>query len=97
MKRLFKPMILVVALLLPLMACEDNGTGVDEGEENSEPAMLTVQDQGTSNGNQVTIPSASINEAGWVVIHRSNSSGDGPQVPEIIGKAMLQAGSKLRC
>lgn len=93
MKRLLKPMVLIVGLMLPMVACKDNSTGPDDGMEEPEPATLTVQDQGTSNGNQVVIPSAMINESGWVVIHRSNSNGDGPMVPDIIGKAMLDAGS----
>lgn len=89
MKRILKPIIVGMALILPMVACKDNGTGTD-GEMEDE-ATLTVEDQGTSNGNQVTIPSAMIRESGWVVIHR-NADG-GPQVPDIIGKAMLDAGS----
>lgn len=65
--------------------------GGDEMEE--DPATLSVENQGTSNGNQVVIPEAKVSEGSWVVIHRSNESGDGPMVPEIIGKAMLESGT----
>ena len=85
-----KLLIFSVVLLLPLISCNDNSTG---NEMEMDPATLSVEDQGTSNGNQVIIPEATVNEGAWVVIHRSNESGDGPMVPDIIGKAALEAGT----
>lgn len=73
------------------MSCKDDGTGNEPMQE--DPATLSVQDQGTSNGNQVIIPEAKVSEGSWVVIHRSAESGDGPMVPKIIGKAMLESGT----
>ena len=86
-----KLIIYTVLLTLPLISCEDSGTGSDSDMEN--PATLSVQDQGTSNGNMVVIPEAKVNEGSWVVIHRSNESGNGPMVPDIIGKAALESGT----
>jgi len=56
-------------------------------------AQLTVKDQGTRDGNMVTIPKITVNDNSWVVIHRSNDAGDGPMVPAIIGKTHLNAGT----
>ncbi|NGP87691.1 DUF7282 domain-containing protein [Fodinibius halophilus] len=86
-----KLLIYTVMLMLPIMSCSDNGTGDDTNME--DPATLSVENQGTSNGNMLTIPEAKVSESAWVVIHRSNSSGDGPMVPDIIGKAMLESGT----
>jgi len=75
--------------MLPLISCKDNSTG----NKKQSSAMLNVQDQGTSNGNMVTIPKITVSENSWVVIHRSNNAGDGPMVPDIIGKTYLDAGT----
>ncbi|MDR8391215.1 hypothetical protein NC796_08705 [Aliifodinibius sp. S!AR15-10] len=95
MKQLLKPMAFCVAVLFAVSACSDNGTGMNGEEDNGDgdmnPSELSVEDQGTSNGNQVTIPSLMIEESGWVVIHRDADGG--PQVPDIIGKAMVDAGA----
>lgn len=90
-----KFIVYMMVLMLPLVSCNDNSTGADPGMEEPEenPTMLSVEDQGTSNGNMVTIPAAEVEEGSWVVIHRSNEGGDGPMVPDIIGKAALEAGS----
>lgn len=80
-----------ILLMLPLVSCKDNSTGNDNGMQNS--AKLSVKDQGTSNGDMVTIPSITVSENSWVVIHRSNEAGDGPMVPDIIGKTYLDAGT----
>lgn len=67
----------------------------DNGMDDSDPFMPSVEvnTQGTMNGNQLTISSVESEMDGWVVIHRSNAAGDGPQVPEIIGKAMVESGT----
>jgi hypothetical protein len=54
---------------------------------------VEVNTQGTDNGNKVNISTVVSPDDGWIVIHRSNEAGDGPQVPEIIGKAMVDAGT----
>ncbi|WP_138431489.1 DUF7282 domain-containing protein [Fodinibius saliphilus] len=86
-----KLLIYTILLTLPIISCSDNGTGNDSNME--DPATLSVENQGTSNGNMVNIPEVKVPESGWVVIHRSNSNGDGPTVPDIIGKAMLESGT----
>jgi len=82
----------IILLTLPLMSCKDDGMG-NEPDMEEDPATLSVEDQGTMNGNQVNIPEAKVAEGAWVVIHRSSESGDGPMVPDIIGKAMLESGT----
>ncbi len=84
-----KYLMLAVALLLPFTACNDNTSGTEEMDD---PSAVTAVNQGTSNGNQVVIAEVVSSVDGWVVIHRSNASNDGPQVPEIIGKAQVDAG-----
>ena len=86
-----KLFIYLLVLTLPLLSCSDDSTGNSPNMD--DPATLTVEDQGTSNGNMVTIPEAKVSEGSWVVIHRSNESGDGPMVPDIIGKAALESGT----
>jgi hypothetical protein len=88
-KRLFIYMILLV---LPIMSCKDNGTGTDPEPPQEQPASVMAQDQGTSNGNMVTIAEAEVDAQSWVVIHRSTEDG-GPVVPDIIGKAALEEGT----
>ena len=83
-----KLLIYIVVLTVPLLSCDDNSMG-NEPDMDEDPATLTVEDQGTSNGNTVTIPEAKVSEGAWVVIHRTSESGDGPMVPDIIGKAAL--------
>lgn len=53
-------------------------------------STLTANDQLVM-GNSISVDVNS-NTDGWVVVHRSNASNDGPQVPEIIGKAPISAG-----
>ncbi|MDR9419789.1 hypothetical protein [Gracilimonas sp.] len=90
MKSLNKLYIILLAFGLTFTACNNN-SGTDE-EEVFVPSV-EVNTQGTSNGNQVTISEVESPESGWIVIHRSNASSSGPQVPEIIGKAMVEPGS----
>ena len=79
-----------MTLAATLAACNSNNTNEDE-----DPFVPSVEvnTQGTSNGNKVSISSVESPENGWIVIHRSNAEGNGPQVPEIIGKAMVESGS----
>jgi hypothetical protein len=84
-----KLLIYMILLVLPIVSCGDDSTGPEETED---PATLTVQDQGTSNGNMVVIPEAKVMKGAWVVIHRSTADG-GPVVPDIIGKAALNSGT----
>ncbi|WP_157471090.1 DUF7282 domain-containing protein [Gracilimonas tropica] len=81
---------MITTVALTFAACNSDN-GMDDGD----PFMPSVEvnTQGTSNGNQVTISSVDSPEDGWVVIHRSNAEGNGPQVPEIIGKAMVESGT----
>ncbi|HEX6982482.1 MAG TPA: hypothetical protein VF181_06955 [Balneolaceae bacterium] len=79
----------MVLLVLPMVSCKDDSTGPEKMED---PATLTVQNQGTSNGNMVVIPEAKVMEGAWVVIHRSTDDG-GPVIPDIIGKAPLSSGT----
>ncbi|MFN1834972.1 hypothetical protein AB2B38_006900 [Balneola sp. MJW-20] len=89
MKSLSKLFILGVSLIFLSTACDENSTGSEE----LPVASVNTTDQGTQNGNQVLIPEVNSPEDGWVVIHRSNTANDGPQVPEIIGKAAVSAGN----
>ncbi len=88
MKSINKLFILFIVVGLSFTACDSNSSG----EEDMEMPTVEANTQGTSNGNQVVISSVQSPENGWVVIHRSNAEGNGPQVPEIIGKAMVDAG-----
>lgn len=54
-------------------------------------STLTANDQMVEN-NSITVDVNSDTD-GWVVVHRSNATNDGPQVPEIIGKAQITAGT----
>lgn len=69
-------------------ACDDNSAG----EEETTIPTVQANNQGTSNGNQVVISEINAPAQGWIVVHRSNSSNDGPQVPEIIGKTAVEEG-----
>lgn len=80
---------LLLILILPLAACNDNDATGPDGNQ----ATLTVESQGTSGGNQVVIPELTITQSGWVVIHRSNADGTGPMVPPIIGKTKIETGT----
>ncbi|MDZ7689768.1 MAG: hypothetical protein U5K69_01190 [Balneolaceae bacterium] len=53
-------------------------------------SSLTAMDQTVMN-NSISVD-VDADTDGWVVVHRSNSSGDGPQVPEIIGKTKITEG-----
>ncbi|MEP1305384.1 MAG: hypothetical protein ABJK11_03875 [Balneola sp.] len=79
---------MLLVAILPFMACKDDTTAPIENIPS-----LTVETQGTSNGNQVVIPELTIDQTGWVVIHRSNSNGNGPEVPAIIGKTKTETGT----
>ncbi|MCW9706239.1 DUF7282 domain-containing protein [Fodinibius salsisoli] len=79
---------LLLMLILPLAACNDDATG----PAGNQPS-LTVESQGTFEGNQVVIPELAITQSGWVVIHRSNAAGTGPMVPPIIGKTKIETGT----
>ena len=56
----------------------------------TDPA-ISVTDQ-VDRGNIFVIGSVSAAEDGWIVIHGPNANNDGPQIPEIIGKAPVSAG-----
>lgn len=90
MKSLNKLYIILIAFGLTFTAC-NNSNSTDE--EDTFVPSVEVNTQGTSNGNQVTISGVESPENGWIVIHRSNASNSGPQVPEIIGKAIVDPGS----
>ena len=89
MKSLNKIFILLAAVGLSFTACDNNSSGEDDMDIPS----VEVNTQGTSNGNQVIISNVVSPDNGWIVVHRSNAEGNGPQVPEIIGKAMVDAGA----
>lgn len=85
----YKHLFIYLALFaFTFVSCEDNGAGDDSGIL----ASLAVQQQSTVDGNEVVVSEVDIPEDGWVVIHRSSTSGDGPMVPQIIGKTELDAG-----
>ena len=88
MKSFKKLFILLAAVCLSFTACDSNNSS----GEDDQVASVEANTQGTSNGNQVVISDIFSPDNGWVVIHRSNAEGNGPQVPEIIGKAMVNAG-----
>lgn len=90
MNTLRKLFIMSFALTMSFMACDDSSTG---GDEDAYMSVVSVSNQGTMNGNQVTISEVMIEEDGWVVVHRSNASNNGPMVPDIIGKAWVEAGT----
>ncbi|MCR9131045.1 MAG: hypothetical protein NXI08_00640 [bacterium] len=87
-KKLFT---MLVAMSMAFTACEDNSTGGNM-EEPPVTTEVMASNQGTVGGNQVTIETVTAAQDGWIVIHRSNATNDGPQVPEIIGKTMVDAG-----
>ncbi|MGN8225661.1 DUF7282 domain-containing protein [Gracilimonas sp. BCB1] len=89
MKSLNKLFIILAAVGLSFTACDNNNSS---GEDDTDIPTVEANTQGTSNGNQVTISNVVSPESGWIVIHRSNAEGNGPQVPEIIGKSMVEAG-----
>lgn len=90
MKSLNKFLILLAAAGLSVAACSESSSTLTE-----EPAIPTVEanTQGTTNGNQVVVSSIESPVDGWVVIHRSNANNNGPQVPDIIGKAQVDQGA----
>ncbi|MAL18531.1 MAG: hypothetical protein CL667_12570 [Balneola sp.] len=90
MKSLNKLFIILAAVGLSFTACDNNNSS---GENDGDIPSVAVNTQGTSSGNQVVISNVVSPENGWIVIHRSNADGNGPQVPEIIGKAMVEAGT----
>lgn len=90
MKSLNKLIIILAAVGLSFTACDNNNSS---GEDDTDIPSVEVNTQGTSNGNQVVISNVVSPENGWIVIHRSNAAGNGPQVPEIIGKTMVDAGA----
>lgn len=89
MKALLKS-LMMITLVVTIASCNSNNSN---DEETPFMPSVEVNTQGTSNGNQITIASVESPENGWIVIHRSNSEGNGPQVPDIIGKAMVESGS----
>lgn len=90
MKRLNKLIILTLVAMVPFMACDDNSAGGDNS--NMIIPDVSVDAQGTMNGNQVTVDDVTAPQDGWIVIHRSNETNDGPQVPDIIGKTQVSEG-----
>ena len=89
MKTLNKIMIAALVLTIPFIACDESTTG---GDDMGIVPSVSVSGQGTMNGNQVMITGVTAPQDGWIVIHRSNSTNDGPQVPDIIGKAQVSEG-----
>lgn len=89
MKLLNKLFILFAAGIFTFSACskDNNNTSVEV-----DIPSVEANTQGTINGNQVVMSEIISLDDGWIVIHRSNASNDGPQVPEIIGKAMAEKG-----
>lgn len=92
MKLFNKLFILSVASLFTFAACSNDNSSGDDVVDEDIPS-IEANTQGTTNGNQVVISNIDSQVDGWIVIHRSNADNDGPQVPEIIGKAMVEAGS----
>ena len=90
MKSLTKFFTFLIVAGLSFTACNNN-SGTDD--DNTFVPSVEVNTQGTTNGNQVVISNIESPESGWVVIHRSNASNNGPQVPEIIGKTMVDPGT----
>lgn len=90
MRRINKLLTLSLVVLLPFMACDNSSTGGDD--QDIIMPEVSVDAQGTMNGNQVMIDAVTAPQDGWIVIHRSNASNDGPQVPDIIGKAQVSEG-----
>jgi hypothetical protein len=92
MRVLNKILTLSLVLMLPFTACNDSSTGDDDDMIMPE---VMVSDQGTMSGNQVVIEDVTAPQDGWIVIHRSNANNDGPMVPDIIGKAMVDEGENM--
>lgn len=91
MKNLIRWMMPLAAVAaLTLGACsddEDGGTMPTDDEQGIEVTSGQTPDNGS-----VMIQKVVADQDGWVVIHRDNGN-NGPQVPEIIGKAQVSAGS----
>lgn len=91
-RKFFSYMFFVLAASsMLLVGCKD-----DE-EDNVDPASptgsLTVSDQALVD-NMINVDNVTMSQSGWVVVHASNATGDGPQVPEIISTPVLvDAGS----
>jgi len=56
------------------------------------PAVAADDQVNKSNSGGVFNVNVDAAEEGWIVIHRTNAAGDGPMVPDIIGKAKVDAG-----
>jgi|AntRauTorckE6833_2_1112554.scaffolds.fasta_scaffold00407_18 hypothetical protein len=93
MRSLNKLFILLVASAFSFAACSSDNNSSGEMVTDEDIPSVEANTQGTNNGNQVVISNIDSPEDGWVVIHRSNENNDGPQVPEIIGKAAVDMGS----
>lgn len=93
MKTINKLFILIAASLFTFAACSNDNNSSGENVDEEDIPSVEANTQGTTDGNQVVISEVDSPEDGWVVIHRSNESNDGPQVPEIIGKASVEMGS----
>ncbi|MCH2450579.1 MAG: hypothetical protein MK198_10585 [Gracilimonas sp.] len=93
MKLTNKLFILITASLFTFAACSNDNNSSGETIDEEDIPSVEANTQGTMSGNQVVISQIDSPANGWVVIHRSNESNDGPQVPEIIGKTMVETGS----
>jgi hypothetical protein len=85
MLKLYQKISLLLLLLLPLSACQDNGTDPAEEQQPS----IEAQTQGTSNGNQITVSTVFARETGWVVVHRNDNGSPGA----VIGNTFVESGS----
>jgi hypothetical protein len=74
----------MLAVALGLSACGDDSTGPDEGQPS-----VTVENQGTSNGNQITVSTVMASEAGWLVVHRNENGSPGA----VFGNTFVEAGN----
>ncbi len=87
-KKLF---ITLVALSTAFTACDESAVSENLEVDTTIPEVQ-ANTQGTSDGNMVTIAEVTAKQDGWIVIHRSNATNDGPMVPDIIGKTQVSAG-----
>ncbi|MBK6264576.1 hypothetical protein JKA74_05955 [Marivirga sp. S37H4] len=80
----------------------DNGDGPEVfgedvivvGFETLAPSGSIVAENQIVQGNTITVAELTVNATAWVVVHASNETNDGPQVPEIISTPVqLEAGT----
>lgn len=91
MKNFMLQLVFVLSAMVLFTACNDD----DENEPTPDPTgSLSVSDQNVTENNSIVVSSVTLDQNGWIVVHASNATSDGPQVPDIISEPkMVEAGT----